>query len=708
MAESGGHSMVAQGYIGIHVDTGGLRSDLAHAMEMFKESMSTMAEVAGGILAAAGIKGFAESLKEVAGDFLSVNAKFEQFEVTLTRVFHSAATAREIVEGVHELAAKTPLKMDSLIDATKSLKIFGFATKEILPLLATLGDAAAVFPEHANESMGKMITAFGRIKSSGVMTMREMRQLLMAHIPVWDILSLKMHKTTAQLQEMLKSQKLTAPIVLPLLQGGIKEKFGGMAAEIAGTWDGLMKILHQSWEYFVKIVGEPIFDVAKSGLESLVGWFHSEDAKAWMEKLQGAVKSLISLIKSGLDSPWLGVIKKIGLAVAEVSALAAVLHTAVEAAGTLGGLFAMISSPLAILSAGATLLASSFNEALSGPGGEQLTATLEEIWTLVAEITTNLQDGFKDFLAWLQSTWSSVFGDSLPKSTNAMWQGVLDWIKQAADLVSLLTSDFGLAWETIKVSAEIAFDSIKNTFIDVFNFMQSHLYGVIAAISEGFTGIGEYMMATFREVGKVAVAVWEGIKAVWNSGFDISNIPKVFGDAFSKALASQKDEKIPEIGKRMKQAYAEASTGVGIQNGPGDAARKAAQVGLRSRMDAIRGEMEAKRDANREDRDAAAKSKDFWAETKKRQQVLGRPADEPGDDEHADAGEKAKKQKKGKSSDFGITGVAEFAKQLQASLNKTEAESAAIETKDLLDGIIDEGKGIKIANFPPPPVATAV
>ncbi len=51
------------------------------------------------------------------------------------------------------------------------------------------------------------------------------------------------------------------------------------------------------------------------------------------------------------------------------------------------------------------------------------------------------------------------------------------------------------------------------------------------------------------------------------------------------------------------------------------------------------------------------------------------------------------------------TGVVAFAQQLQASLNKTEAEQAAIDQKDLLDSVIDKGKGIKIANWPKPDVA---
>jgi hypothetical protein len=92
-------------------------------------------------------------------------------------VFSSTAKAREMLEGVHEMAGKAPFDLGSLVEATKSLKIFGFATKEIIPLLTTIGDAAAAFPAHLKEGMGKLVTAFGRIKSSGLLTMRALKRL---------------------------------------------------------------------------------------------------------------------------------------------------------------------------------------------------------------------------------------------------------------------------------------------------------------------------------------------------------------------------------------------------------------------------------------------------------------------------------------------------------------------------------------------------
>lgn len=785
MAESGGHSLVAQGYVGIHADTSKLPAELAHAHAMFKESFKNIAEIAAGIMAAAGIRSFVDSIKEVVGGFISVNAKFETFQITLAQVFRSQSAAMNMVDNLHVLAGKLALPMQPLVDATLSLKKFGFETKAIIPMLGTIADAAAMFPASMQEGMGKVVSAFSRIQAGGTVTSRNMLMLFRAGIPAADILAQKLGVTKAKLDTMLKAGKVIAPIALPALLSGMKEKFGGLAEKIADTWGGLMSRLHHAWEYFLKQIGGPIFDVAKTGLKAVVEWFHSDTAHEWIAKLRGGIEYVIALVKSALQSAWMPVVVRIAKAALTAISFVGSIEMAIIVCGRLSGILHAATSPLGLLVIGLTTLAYMLQEALDGPHGKELRATLTEILAIGREIGLHLMKAFGDFFKWLQTTWTSNFG-GMQGASDSLFGTIGAWFKYLTTAVAIFTADFGLAWQLVKEGAKLAWLYIQDAFnafreisgakLDLvwlkfqsaaeaaFEVIKPFAYGFLSVMLEVTSQISENMKAGLVNAAvyaKAYIQAWaqtshagavktvkearpDLVEKIDNAGsFTLSKEQGAKNIAEGKKAQKEFDALVAETEKtaterRAKEIIKESG---GMKKIPGfDAAAMATKWNegkanapqqtdedkkriadreaemkrldelkaspsttdaekefIVARMKGIMSAMDEEREKQKAAQDAKDKSDAFWAKLREKMQVLGRPEDE-GKDKHAAAG---KGKHKGGGKEFGIVDVAQFAKDLQMSIQKSDEERAAdgIENmeKQLKDAKADGGKALNVA-----------
>ncbi len=765
MAESGGHSRVATGYVGIHADHSALPAELAHVRAMFKESFQNIAEIAAGIMAAAGLRSMLDSLKEAVGGFISVNAQFEQYQTTLAQVFHSQSMAMKMVDEVHELAGKIAMPMQNLIDATVTFKKFGFETKAVLPMLHTIADAAAMFPKSMGEGMGKIVSAFSRIQASGTVTSRNMLMLFRAGIPAADILATKLGVTKAKIDEMLKAGKLTSGLAIPALLAGMKERFGGQAERVADLWSGLISRLHHSWEYFLKQVGKPIFDVAKTGLKAIVEWFHDDTAKEWIQTLRGGIEYVINLVKSALQSAWMPVVVRIGKAALTAMSFVGSIEMAILVSGKLGAILSAVLSPMGLLTAGIMTLSYMLQQALDGPHGKELRATLYEILAIGREIGLHLMKAFGEFFGWVQGKWGATFGN-MQGASDSLFGTIVDWFKYITTQVAIFSADFGLTWDYIKESASLAFLIIKdkfNAFVEVggakmklmwmrfqdaaesaFETIKPFAYAFLAAMTEITKQISENMKAGLVNAAieaKAYIQAWAqtshlgSVRTVSEARPDL--VKKIhnrvrYGKE-ERAAAQKEFDALVEIDKKnavtlrkkeilkengglealpgfnqAKVAEAWGSGKAGAAAPPetdAEKARKAARKAEMERlndlkaspsttdeekkriqvvMDGIKAAMDAEREKQKLAQAAHDASKEFWAEVKRRQQPLANPEPE-GKDGKAAAG-KGKAKGKGKGKEFGIVDVAQFAKDLQMAIQKSDAEEATEEMAKVIKG----------------------
>lgn len=318
-----------------------------------------------------------------------------------------------------------------------------------------------------------------------------------------------------------------------------------------------------------------------------------EMGKTFMPVIQqvvGWLGSLLDLIVkySGPISVVIGYFMKFAAVVAGVWAVAAGISAVM---GALSALF----SPIGLVIVGIMALWAAWEAAMASPAAENIKRALVDIWELVKEVVMNIIDGFTQVWGLL----SAIFGESTKGMIGSVFETILTWVRSVLDWFSLMTTNWVLTWEYMKAYVESVWIGIKSVVADAWNYMIALAAGGIGGIIGGMGALVDYFVSAFTEIGNLFSAMWEGIKAAWAAGFD-GDPMAAFTDAFSQALAAQKDAAIPDFMTAVKDGAANAfdTAMMSSAEGRGQRAREAADVA--GRMRALKKEMAAERDLKRQ------------------------------------------------------------------------------------------------------------
>ena len=393
-------SKLAEAYIAIRGDLSQLLGDLGRARSMVSQAFSGLAGGAGG--AASGIAGFfrnalsvtvgvlirdavhalKDALLSLGRAFISTNADMERYQTSLGVMLKSHELGVRFVGEVQEMARKTPFSTEALIRGTTLLKIYGFNLQKLLPMMRSIGDAAAASPQGMEFAIHRISLAIGQMRSAGKLMGQDMKQLTEVGVPVNEILKKHFKMAIPDLQEAIKSGAITMASVIDAILGGMDQRFGGMMEKIAGTFGGLMERVKDTALIAIRKIGEPIFELAKVSLKGIAAFLDSGQAKV-------------------------------------------------------------------------------------------LTETFRTTASLVAEIARN-------------------FGRLLPtvEGAGAGLKRIMETANELLDWVSLLTMDFEVGWEFVKVAAQAAFSAIG---------------GFIAQLGDEFASVADIILQVFGEmVTKIA------------------------------------------------------------------------------------------------------------------------------------------------------------------------------------------------------------
>src|SRR5574344_1091036 len=169
---------------------------------------------------------------------MSTGVEFNKFVETQTMAFtimmKSAEKAKAQMKDLYNFAVKSPLTFKDTSSAAKQLMAYGFAAKELVPTMDTLGTVALA----TGHSLGDIAYVYGTLRSQGRAYSRDLMQFGMRGIPIYEELASVMGVTTDKIQKMASEGKI-----------GFKEveqAFMNMttgSGRFAGTIDGYMETL---------------------------------------------------------------------------------------------------------------------------------------------------------------------------------------------------------------------------------------------------------------------------------------------------------------------------------------------------------------------------------------------------------------------------------------------------------------------------------
>lgn len=219
-----------------------------------------------------------------------------QFE-TLTK---SAKTATDLVSNLRTFAATTPLSFDAVTQGAKTLMAFGVSVTNIQDTMQMLGDVAM----GDNEKMLSLSEAFGKVKSHGKASMRELNMFVQNGVPIIQALADTYGTTTAQVLKMVTAGKIGFPEIEAALKSLTKEggQFNGMMAKQSKTFKGQFQIFKDQIEKSLGDLGLNILPSVESGLTSISTGFQALVTSEGFKNLVTSTVKFISYISDKIPA----------------------------------------------------------------------------------------------------------------------------------------------------------------------------------------------------------------------------------------------------------------------------------------------------------------------------------------------------------------------------------------------------------------------
>jgi tape measure domain-containing protein len=236
-----------------------------------------------------GYAGLALLVKQVWDVGFGFNTFTQNTQIALTTLLGSQGAAKSFLADILEFAKETPYAFTDLTDQAQKLVTYGFATKDVIPILRSVGDAATAMGK-GQEGVSSLVRALGQINAKGRLSSQELMQLSEIGVNGLKILANQAGMTTGEYQKLIEKGLIPADVAVEGLVNGINNgtdgvngatvAFGGMMAQIKGA-GGITATLDSTRTAFRNMAGAITENLVPAALSGLRG----------LQDLMGVVKS---------------------------------------------------------------------------------------------------------------------------------------------------------------------------------------------------------------------------------------------------------------------------------------------------------------------------------------------------------------------------------------------------------------------------------
>ncbi len=239
-----------------------------------------------------------QGFQAVIDTAIGLNAMLEQNRMAFTNFLGSAELADKMLKDLYKFAAVTPFEFPELVEASKRMMAFGFSAKEVIPMLTSIGNAAAGLGGGADK-IDRITLALGQMAAKGKVQGGELRQLGEAGIRVMDIMTMVGEKYGKSLSEIIKMQEtgaLKAKDFLDAFQEYVKLKFGDMMMQQALTFKGAMTTIKDITQMTIANAFKPLFDALSKKVVNWSLYLQTDEFSREAETFKQTVADLMKTI----------------------------------------------------------------------------------------------------------------------------------------------------------------------------------------------------------------------------------------------------------------------------------------------------------------------------------------------------------------------------------------------------------------------------
>ena len=413
-----------------------LRKGLGSEAMALSESIATgfaAAAVAMGALGLASVKmaGEMQANKRAFATLLGDSQQAEKFLGELAR-----------------FAAETPFELPGLVTASKKLLAYGFAVQDIIPMMAAIGDAAAMLGM-GQEGIDRMTLAIGQMQAKGKVSGEEMRQLAEAGVPAWKFLADAIGKDIPTAMKLAEAGAINSTTGINALLTGMQSRFKGGMEGLSQEIPGLFSTIKDNVAAVMREIGDKI-------IEAL-------DIKARMKALADTLDQFAAYVKTnGINAALREMIpKELSLAIFVVAG--ALVGAAIPALVSFGiALWTALAPLLPFIAAGAALGAVAW---VIWQAWEPLGSLFGNVWTMAVAYT---QEKWAQLKALVFGGVASVLSAIMPLLSlfgGGIQEAAAGWLADISQSAATASSDAAAAAERVQAATagiKTAFDGVKD------------------------------------------------------------------------------------------------------------------------------------------------------------------------------------------------------------------------------------------------------
>lgn len=214
-----------------------------------------------------------EGARRFVSELVRITGEFEKQQVALRAILQDSAGADALFERIKQLAVVSPFSFLDLTKYTKQLSAFSVPMDELYDTTKMLADVSAGL----GVDMGRIILAYGQIRSASFLRGQEVRQLTEAGIPILDELAKQFEElegravSVGEVFDKISARQVPFEMVEKAFKDMTSEggKFYQMQEVLAETLAGKISNLRDSYQIMLSSMGNAQSGVLKGAVNLL-------------------------------------------------------------------------------------------------------------------------------------------------------------------------------------------------------------------------------------------------------------------------------------------------------------------------------------------------------------------------------------------------------------------------------------------------------
>lgn len=243
------------------------------AMKRTNTTMSSQSRIAGELKNQIANVYSIYTLERFVRGLYTIGGEFQKQRIALTSILGDSMKAETIFNRIKDLAVVSPFRFKELASYAKQLSAYSIPYEELYDTTKRLADISA----GVGVDMGRIILAYGQVRSAAFLRGQELRQFTEAGIPLVDELAKRFTKLTGVVTsagdvfDKISRKEVSFGMVKDVLweltdEGG---KFYNMQEALAESLAGKWSNLQDAWDVMMADIAESNSGVLSDSLEIL-------------------------------------------------------------------------------------------------------------------------------------------------------------------------------------------------------------------------------------------------------------------------------------------------------------------------------------------------------------------------------------------------------------------------------------------------------